>query len=450
MRRILQFATSCLVLSAIPALPQGQTPTEASAADMIAGTAATKYVSPRRAATFLVATNGVKRMHTAGDLFGDLSTPNFTGQIGVTWNGANNFALWPGNNGGFTNANWSFPTGIDAIGDITRMRTNMSQTLAIYHNGNAVDSSYNKRITRNGSYLFHWNLNPFTDGNMMSFPMVTTNESASYGVTGLTNAEGSAIRVRDNFGLTLGSIPHEYHGGIADLAGTLDIIAGVGPEPLCISENYDMGGEAGTGASQHSWVQFEKPGKTHFGAYINGIHLHSQVGWKDLLKIDHLAREVDLEGYTQFWTNVNFRIPVGQAVTFDFTSAARLGFVLPSGDYSQVAHASGSPFKISGSTSADLQASLGTITPEVTVSNNTMAVGKTTPAKFGATLDVGGAGDFTGVLTVRGNVITNGNSVWYDRTNAAPPTDANHIYFATSTNNPGVFFVWNGTVWSPK
>lgn len=54
-----------------------------------------------------------------------------------------------------------------------------------------------------------------------------------------------------------------------------------------------------------------------------------------------------------------------------------------------------------------------------------------------------------GILNVTG-LITNGNSVWYDRTNSAPPADLNHVYLATDTNAPTLIFVGNNGAWTAK
>jgi hypothetical protein len=54
---------------------------------------------------------------------------------------------------------------------------------------------------------------------------------------------------------------------------------------------------------------------------------------------------------------------------------------------------------------------------------------------------------FGTAINVTSGRITNGNSVWFDRTNSSPPSDVNHSYFATSTNAPGSLFGWNGSAW---
>jgi hypothetical protein len=55
-----------------------------------------------------------------------------------------------------------------------------------------------------------------------------------------------------------------------------------------------------------------------------------------------------------------------------------------------------------------------------------------------------------GFLTIPGGAITNGNTVWFDRTNTPPPSTTHKVWLATDTNAPTTIFVGNNGAWTAK
>lgn len=56
----------------------------------------------------------------------------------------------------------------------------------------------------------------------------------------------------------------------------------------------------------------------------------------------------------------------------------------------------------------------------------------------------------TGIGYFAAGAITNGNSVWFDRTNTPPPASLNRVWLATDTNAPTTIFVGNNGTWVEK
>jgi len=354
-----------------------------------------------------------------GDAFASMlqGTSDHIGQLGISFGGAtlNSVGyLWDAQNVGTGSNAWSgiigFPAGIGDIGDKTRMPSGQQNTLSITVNGNSEDSRWSHRSNRAGSYMYHYNMNPFTDGNFIYFPLITTNGSLmNGGLAGgyFTNIDGVVIGPRDIFGIGIGSIPYEYYIGETNQAGSFQLIMGVSPTPFYISYNGQFGGEPTAG--QHSWVEFEQsPGRyrVNFMDLVPGSYSHTNANNVDLMVIDQVAHCVvignDVRGGNANAFNVVTNMywcatDNGSVATFDYVGSWRLGFISQIGQYTKLAHTVGSPMIFGESSGSDLHTGIAgqTVTSELTIQNRTVTLGDPINLTVGITNDNGGQAPIT-------------------------------------------------------
>jgi hypothetical protein len=403
-------------------------------------------------------------------------TADFSGQMGVSFYNNKNPYLWFASSPGTGSNSWRgwpiLASGMPYIGSEFSMpaRPTDGGGMRFFMNGNPIDASSNLWTVKNGSCLFINNMNPFSDGNFVCLPMYSTNAGGT--LIGALAQGGNLYRVND-FGNQFGTIPETYFVGETNQAGSYVWLTQPG-FPTYISCNMTLPGESGGFYSQHAWAAFDaRSVSTTANDKKLGVHFPIQVPycwhytnslWKDALMIDekfgscYFGSNVYVSGdlmitnqsgsaklvvgpdfddivnqpSIHFWcmTNAHFGGLAAQsgAYTFDCESAGagyyRMGFVVQSGSYPALCHASGTPFTISRSSSTSLQ--------------TTPISGQTLTAE--ETIDSSGNAVFSGTLTATtltgsGSGLTNVATQFYAGTSGNTTLAAGTTYFFQPHNS---------------
>jgi len=372
---------------------------------------------------------------------------SYVGQIGMSWYGNKYPFLWWANSVGTGSNNWRSPfifgSGISQSGSEFSMPWNAGSSavngMHVYFNGNPLATRFSEKADRNGSCMFIYNMNPFSDGNFYCAPMMTTNTGGRF--IG-NNADGVGIWVANEFGIQMGSIPETYYIGETNQAGSY-VILSQNDYPTYFSINAtSLPGESGGFYSQHYWMGFDarsvqnsaddrKLG-VHFPMFRPYVWTFTNANNIDALFIDekygHLQTYTNVyvggallvtnhKAYAVFgreWAEPSVHPNIGVwfttnthhgangdpvAWTWDAYTVYRFGIVKQDGQYPKWAHASGSPFTIARSSASDLQSSIAaqTLTTEFEI-DSTGAITMTGPTRFTGTSNY-----FVGNLTYKTN-----------------------------------------------
>ena len=372
----------------------------------------------------------------------------YVGQIGMSWYGNKYPWLWWANSVGTGSNNWRSPfifgSGISQSGSEFSMPWNAGSSavngMHIYFNGNPLATRISERADRNGSCMFIYNMNPFSDGNFYCAPMLGTNTSGSRHIG--DNADGVQIWVENEFGIQMGSIPATYYVGETNQAGSY-VILSQNDYPTYFSVNAtSLPGESGGFYSQHYYMGFDARSITtsaddqhlglHFPVFrpyvwtftnatnIDALFIDQKKGYLfsytnvyvggSLLVTNHKAYSVFGREWTEpfthpnigLWCTTNSHFGANgdpAAWTWDAYTVYRFGIVKQNSEYPKWAHAAGSPFTIARSSGSDLQASIAsqTLTTEFEI-DSTGAVTMTGPTRF-----TGASNYFVGNLTYKTN-----------------------------------------------
>jgi len=373
--------------------------------------------------------------------------PTFEGQCVVSYSGDKAPWLWfaRGTSAG-TNSIYNpfnFAQGINHFGtdkymvyDPTGGQYGDHGNLHIYMNGSPAMASKNYVVNNNGAisdkYVYIWNMNPYDSGGGLSIPMIGTNPV--FGSADFIASDGTPVVIENQFGFQLLSIGDAYPVGETNQAGNY-VMLGNGPFGTYFSYNTALSGEP-AGFNQHYWegvdwrfnTNSSYPVKVHFPVQTAGVYTFTNANNHDIINIDESNGRVVINDWDQqpgqdetALLNVNgpatFNLPSNGnspygnngTWTWDSGQAHRIGAWAKQGQYTKLAHGSGTPFIITRNTSgSDLYANAtGNFSDELTI-------------------DASGNATFANSVTVN-----NGLTV---ASNTAPAAPANGVTFWVSNN----------------